>query len=70
MRVILSSLYNGHSISPLRLHRCNTLHDCQMAVKLYIMRYHLTEDTWTGGQVSLYGNDIGRFDINANFIEY
>ncbi|HAU85701.1 MAG TPA: hypothetical protein DCW90_09400 [Lachnospiraceae bacterium] len=64
MKVLLSS-----SHSPALCSCQSTLADCCEKVKGYVNTYKVTSQQWTGGQVYIYDEYVGRITVTGVFLE-
>lgn len=64
MKVLLSS---NHSPALCSCH--STLTDCCEKVKQYVNIYKVTNQEWTGGQVYLYDEYVGRITTSGVFLD-
>lgn len=64
MKVVLSS---DQAPTPTKVAYPETLSGCCDAVRRYVDTYQITEKDWSGGQVYLYGEYVGRISTNGKF---
>lgn len=54
-------------VSPREVKECDTIEECQTAVREYIVKYDLGGGNWSGGLVYQGRKKVGRISYNGRF---